>query len=217
MVLTPSEALVRILKKRGISPPVYFQTNGIDFSGIKVKSSYKKTGKIVHFGRLGLEKRIDVVIKALAKTSDIELDIYGDGPARESLEKLSLDLLLGDRVRFFGFVPNIKVKKIISNYDLFVTASPMETQGIVILEAMAAGLPVIGPKKLAIPDLIKDGVNGFVVDSLNPLLFAKSIKDVLGNEKIREKMGISSKELAMEHQIDKAYKNLLKRYESLIG
>lgn len=215
MVLTPSKALTRILKNKGIKPPVYFQTNGIDFSGIIEKKDYKKTGKIIHFGRLGPEKKTDIIIRSLQNINDVELHIFGDGPDRKRLEKLSLELSLNDRVRFFGFMPNEKIRKIIHEYDFFITASPMETQGIVILEAMAAGLPIIGVNKLAIPDLVKGGLNGYLVKEGDPNLMGEKIKEILKSESRRKKMGSYSQKMAKEHDIEKAYKLLVKRYKSL--
>lgn len=220
LVLTPSEVLARLLKRHGIKPPVMAQTNGIRSKDILIKKSYKKTGKILHFGRLGLEKDIDVVIKAFdiaqSKDKDLTLHIIGDGPARESLENLAAKLVLKDKVKFYGFVPHDEVVKKLRDYDLFVTASPMETQGLVVLEAMAAGLPVVGVDMLAVPEVVHDGINGYLVPRKNYKKMAEKMLDITSDTKKSEKFGQTSKEIAAKHEIGYAYHLLLEKYQDLI-
>jgi glycosyltransferase involved in cell wall biosynthesis len=219
MVLTPSEVLAKILKRKGIKVPVYAQTNGIMTQKITVKKSYKKTGRIIHFGRLGLEKDVDVVIRSfeLAKEKDksLTLHIIGDGPARESLENLVAKRVLTRSVKFYGFMEHDKVLKILKDFDLFVTASPMETQGLVLLEAMAAGLPVIGVDMLAVPEVAINGENGFVVPKRSYQKMAEKISFIMTDNNLRKKMGQKSREIASWHDINNAYQLLLKHYRQL--
>jgi glycosyltransferase involved in cell wall biosynthesis len=221
LVLTPSEVLAKLLRKHGIKPPVLAQTNGIQSKDILVRRDYKSTGKILHFGRLGLEKDIDVVIKAFElvnqKDRSYTLHIIGDGPARESLENLTSRLVLKDKIKFYGFVPHDQVVKKLKDYDLFVTASPMETQGLVILEAMAAGLPVVGVDMLAVPEVVHNSINGYVVPKGNYKKMSKKIIEIMSDEQKRQKMGKESIEIASRHEIGHAYQLLLEKYKGLLG
>lgn len=220
LVLTPSSVLANLLKNHGIRPPVMPQTNGIQSKDIPVKKEYKGTGKILHFGRLGLEKDIDVVIRAfdlaLQKDSSLSLHIIGDGPARGSLENLAAKLVLKDKVKFYGFVPHEKVVKLLKNFDLFVTASPMETQGLVVLEAMAAGLPVVGVDMLAVPEVVHNGINGYVVPRRNHKKMAEKIIEIIGDVAKSKAFGEESKRIASEHEIGHAYQLLKEKYLNLI-
>jgi len=220
LVLTPSNTLARILVKHGIKPPVMAQTNGIQSKSIVVKKSYKKSGKIIHFGRLGLEKDIDVVIRAfelaLQKDKSLTLHIIGDGPARASLENLVARRVLTDKVKFYGFMPHEEVMKILWKFDLFVTASPMETQGLVVLEAMAAGLPVVGVDMLAVPEVVLDSKNGYVVPRRNYKKMAEKILEITGDVIEQKEMGQKSIEIASKHEIGYAYQLLLEKYRALL-
>jgi glycosyltransferase involved in cell wall biosynthesis len=196
------------------------QTNGIQSKSIIVKKSYKKSGKIVHFGRLGLEKDIDVVIRAfelaLQKDKSLTLHIIGDGPARASLENLVAKRVLGSKVKFYGFMPHEEVMKILWKFDLFVTASPMETQGLVVLEAMASGLPVVGVDMLAVPEVVLDGQNGYVVPRRNHKKMAEKILAITGDVTKQKEMGQESIKIASKHEISYAYELLLEKYQSLM-
>ncbi len=163
-VFTPSATLKRELMRHGVTSPVDHVSNGIDLSLIAVKASYEVTGKILHAGRRGQEKNVDVVIKAFARVAESQpgavLDIAGDGPAREGLEKLVRQLGMQKQIRFLGFVDRASLAQRYRDYDCFATASTIETQGIVLLEAMAAGLPVVGVRALAIPEIVRSGGTG---------------------------------------------------------
>ncbi|MDD3679208.1 MAG: glycosyltransferase [Patescibacteria group bacterium] len=221
LVLTPSKILAKILKKKGIKVPVFDQTNGIVTSKISVKKDYKKTGKIIHFGRLGLEKDVDVIIRAfeLAREKDrsLTLHIMGDGPARESLENLVAKRVLTKSVKFYGFVSHDKILKILKDFDLFVTASPMETQGLVILEAMAAGLPVVGVNALAVPEVVIEEKNGYTVSRRNHKKMAEKMLEIISDPKKFKSFGEDSKKIAAEHDIKKAYQRLKGHYYRVTG
>ncbi|MEM3852479.1 MAG: glycosyltransferase [Methanomassiliicoccales archaeon] len=119
---------------------------------------------LLYLGRVAYEKNIDAIIKALPLVSDksAKLLIAGDGPARQDLERMVRDMHLQDRVIFSGFVPEERLIDFYSAADVFVSASPFETQGLSILEAMACGRPVASLNYRAVKDYIIDGYNGFL-------------------------------------------------------
>ncbi len=192
-VITPSLTLKRELIRHGVTVPVDYVSNGIDLTLTRPKDSYAPTGRIIHAGRLGFEKNVDVVIKAFARALDhgvdLALDIVGDGPAREGLERLVQRLGLTASVRFLGFLDRSTLASRYRDYDLFVTASTIETQGIVLLEAMASGLPVVGVRALAIPEIVRTGRCGIVVPPFDEQSFARAIERLAGDDALRERFG----------------------------
>lgn len=216
LVLTPSSTLKRELVRHGVTVPVDHLSNGIDLTLVRVKESYARTGRIVHAGRLGHEKNVDVVIKAFARALahglDATLDVVGDGSARESLERLAARLSIVDRVRFLGFVARDDLVQRYREYDAFVTASTIETQGIVLLEAMAAGLPVVGVRALAIPELVRTGRSGIVVAPGDVQSFARAIERLAGDETLRTRMGLAAREDVQRHEVGRVVSELEELY-----
>lgn len=219
LVLTPSMTLKHELDAHGITVPVEHLSNGIDLALVRRKASYEPTGRLLHAGRLGAEKNVDVVIDAFARVLEDQprctLDVIGDGPAREQLEKRVKSLGLAGRVRMLGFMDRSALARAYCNYDAFVTASTIETQGIVLLEAMAAGLPVIGVDALAIPELVVDGRNGFVVAPGDPAALADAMRRMLAGHDLRERFGNACVADVQQHSLDSVVTRLEAIYARL--
>ena len=205
-VFTPSATLKRELMRHGVTSPVDHVSNGIDLSLITVKTSYERTGRVLHAGRLGKEKNVDVLIKAFARIAethpDMSLDIAGDGPARESLERLVVQLGLEKQVCFLGFVKRASLATMYGEYDCFATASTIETQGIVLLEAMAAGLPVVGVRALAIPEIVRSGRDGIVVPPFDVQALARAIERIVTEEPLRRRFGEACRVDVRSHDLN---------------
>lgn len=204
-VFTPSATLKRELMRHGVTSPVDHVSNGIDLSLMAVKESYAPTGRVLHAGRLGKEKNVDVLVKAFARIVDSQptasLDIAGDGPAREGLEKLVAHLGLQERVHFLGFVDRSSLAHMYRDYDCFATASTIETQGIVLLEAMAAGLPVVGVRALAIPEIVRTGRDGIVVAPFDVQSLARAMERLIAEEPLRRRFGEACRNDVKQHDL----------------
>ena len=157
--------------------------NGIDlarFKGLDRQRSRQKPGLgnefvVMTIARLESVKGIEYLIRAISKLKEaspqsinIKLVIVGDGSERENLESLSAKLGLTERVKFLGQIPNEKIPESLAEADCFCLPSLREGFGIVILEAQAAGIPVIGTKVGGILDLIEDDKTGILVESKKP-------------------------------------------------
>lgn len=209
-VVTPSLTLKRELMRHGVTAPVNHISNGIDLDLMPRKESYEASGRILHAGRLGPEKNVDVLLRAFARIAPtlpgVVLDIAGDGPARKSLELLVGKLGLSSRVRFLGFIDRTQLAALYREYDCFVTASTIETQGVVLLEAMAAGLPVVGVRALAIPEIVRTGRDGIVVPPFDEQAFARAIERVVTDDALRQRLGRNCvadvQPHALEHVVD---------------
>lgn len=221
LVLTPSNALKKELVKNGVKRRVEVLSNGIDLEYFKKKDNYSPKSKLIHVGRIGFEKNIDVVIRAIKiverKVPGIKLDIMGDGPAKKTLEKMVSDMGLSKNVKFWGFVPRENLQHLYSEYDAFVTASTMETQGLVILEAMSVGLPILGVDKLAVPDIVEHNVNGYISKPFDEKGLAGNILRLYQDPSRLEAFGKESIDLAQKHDVKSCAKKLIKIYEKLSG
>ena len=127
--------------------------------------------RLVTVGTLGrgVNKRVDVSIRAtaaaVARGADVGLVVIGDGAQRGELEALAADLAIADRVDFLGMRSDVPT--LIASCDLFVHAAPFEPFGIVCIEAMACGLPVIVPDGGGIGEAVRHGETGFIYRTLD--------------------------------------------------
>lgn len=219
LVLTPSLAMKKLLKKQGVEPKIEVMSNGIDYDFFKKKTSYAIGNKIVNIGRLGFEKRVDITIQAFAvalkDNPKLRLDIYGDGPAKKSLQVLAKKLGVSKNIKFWGVYDIAKVSQKLCEYDCLATASPIETEGIVLLEAMASGLPILGVRKLAVPDIIKDGKNGYLSNPSDIDGMSRNMLKIMESSKVLERLGKNALEVAKEHEVRICKKRLFGFYEKI--
>ncbi|MDD3263741.1 MAG: glycosyltransferase, partial [Candidatus Nanoarchaeia archaeon] len=155
LVTTPTKILAQDLKKHKLKRPIYPISNGLDLTLFSPKNKYDFKGKFLHVGRISFEKEIDILIKgfvfAQKEYRNISLDIYGDGPALEEL-KLMVKNNNYENIVFQGRVPREDLPSIYRNHDVFLTSSPIETQGLVAIEAASCGLPLIGVNRLGLKE-----------------------------------------------------------------
>ena len=217
VVLTPSVTLRDELVRHGVTVPVEYLSNGIDTSVVEPKADYAPTGRLIHAGRLGFEKNVDLVVRAFARLAErdarVSLDIVGDGPAYETVARLAGRLGVAERVHMRGFMDRAALGRIYREYDAFVTASTIETQGIVLLEAMSAGLPVVGVDALAIPELVRHERHGLIVPPGDEAAMADALERLLADDALRERMGSASRADVQVHEIHAIVDRLEELYE----
>jgi len=204
----------------GISVAKFAQTD----SRVKLRRQYHIRDDeqvLLWVGRLSYEKNLDVLVEACALALEtnqrIKLVMVGDGPARRSLEYMIKALELSDRVVITGLVSyqTLMDENLYALADLFVTASTYDTQGLSIIEAMAAGLPVIAPNVKAMPELVKG--NGLLVKPFSSKAMASAINRLLGNHKLYQRYVKKAREKAQLYSVEKSVDLLEKLYEELLG
>jgi glycosyltransferase involved in cell wall biosynthesis len=162
---------------------------------------------IITVARLEKVKGINYLIEAVSRLNlngtRIILDIIGEGSERRSLENLTERLNLRDRVRFLGEIPNEQISEYLAGGDCFVLSSLREGFGIVILEAQAAGLPVVASNVGGIPDLVEDGKTGLLVKPEDPDQLAVAINRVYSGWR---PSGISLEKYDWQDIADRVYK-----------
>ncbi len=115
---------------------------------------------LLYVGRLSAEKEIEQIKPVLDSIPNARLALVGDGPHRQTLEKH----FEGTATYFVGYLQGLDLGAAFASADAFVFPSRTETLGLVLLEAMAAGCPVVAARSGGIPDIVEDGVNGFLFD-----------------------------------------------------
>lgn len=175
---------------------------------------------ILHVGRLDIDKRVDRVIRATAqpiRESDAHLLVVGDGYQKHHLVRLCKELGIERRVHFTGFLPPDCLPDIYRIGIMFVTASEIETQGIVLLEAAASGLPIIAANATCISEIVHDHRNGFLIEPRNIPAFSDAITSLLDNPEHSQRMGQESRILAREHSLQRTWMLHEKLYLEMAG
>ncbi|TAN57087.1 glycosyltransferase family 4 protein [Patescibacteria group bacterium] len=227
-VISPSKALVKELLQYKLRRPVHVLSNPVDlkyFSTNKSKEYLRKKfhlnkPAIIHFGRLSYEKSTDLVLRAFAQILnwgiDAQLIVIGDGPERGKLEALGRKLNIDKSVEFTGTLRDNDLTERIAAGDFFVSASTIETQGLVFLEAMALGLPVIGVNAGGVPEYVDNGKNGFIVESGNVRAIAEAMKKFIDHPELRGSFGQNAKECMKKYDAETIVGEIEKIYSALV-
>jgi glycosyltransferase involved in cell wall biosynthesis len=195
-----------------------------DEKEIKNKYGLNDYHLIFSSGRLVERKGFKYLIEALPivskKFPNTKLIIGGDGPEKECLENLAMNLRLKENVIFPGFIPDINFPKYMKACDVFVLPAVVDgwgdTEGsaTILLEAMACGTPVVGTNVGGIPYAIKDGMGGFLVKQKDAGQLANKIIMLLEDEDLRKEMSKVGKKYVEEEfswvKIAERYKNIFK-------
>jgi 1,2-diacylglycerol 3-alpha-glucosyltransferase len=217
VVIAPSPSAAKVIRKKGI--PCEAINYGIKYD-VKPKKGVRLNRSILVVSRLSFEKDIQVVVDAFSllaqKHPELRLTIVGDGPARKSLESLSTKLGISKKVTFTGMIKRDVLKNYYKSHGIFATGSTYELFGYTTAEAMSAGLPIVGVKAQGTEDLVKNGVNGFLVKPYDVKGFAEAIERVLDDRAMAKKMGNASMKLIKEYSAEKCGENHLRLYTRFI-
>jgi glycosyltransferase involved in cell wall biosynthesis len=175
---------------------------------------------ILHVGRLDTDKHVDRVILAAApamRHSEAHLLIVGDGRQKKHLMQLCRDLKIEDRVHFTGYVSMEQgLPELYRIACMFVTASEIETQGIVLLEAAASGLPLVAVHATCIAEIVYDGANGYLTEAGNVLAMSQSMNKILADPQKAASMGRISRRLAEGHPNQATFDEHERMYQKMV-
>lgn len=221
VVTTPSKSMKKELIKNGLKKRIEVVSNGVDLHLFRKRKRKRKKFRILYVGRVSYEKNIDIVLKAVSifskRCQDFEFLVVGSGPDNKKLELLGKELGIGRYTNFIGAVNNRKLPYIYSSSDIFVTASTIETEGIVLLEAMACGLPVIGVDARAVPEIVKDNFNGITVMRGDYKAMSKAILKLHDDAKLRKKMGSNAIKMVRRYDVRICMSKMEAIYKRLIS
>ncbi|EMJ95993.1 glycosyltransferase [Leptospira alstonii] len=206
LIISPSHLIEKQLREFGLKTKIAVISNGLDLTSFKgTIKQLPSAPKLLHVGRISYEKNCDVILNAFKlihdEIPDSTLTIIGDGPALSSLRVQAQNLGVENAVTFTGFIKREQLPEEYPKYDLFLTASTMETQGLVILESVACGLPAVGVDSFAIPELIHDGKNGFIAKPFDVKGIAEKAVAILKDPLLYEKFSKESIKISKGHEM----------------
>ncbi len=221
-LIVPSRYAERMLRSHGIENTVVLP-NGIEYGffskgkkgRIRKKHNLKNKNIILHVGRLVKEKNIDFIIEnahgIINKNPDAVFLIVGKGPEERSYkEKVKMNNL-EEHFIFTGFVEKKELADYYTDADVLSFTSFFDTQGLVALEAMAAGTPVVAPLESASAEYIKEGKNGYLFK--DRLDFPDKISEAIKN---KEKMSEECRKIAEEYDVKKTAEKIEEIYLSYV-
>lgn len=186
---------------------------------LKKKLNIKENEIVINYvGRLAKEKSVEVLIEAqasLVKKYKVKLLIVGSGPDLEHYQSLSKKLKIENQVIFTGAVPWEEVPYYYGISDIFATASVTETQGLTVIEAMAAGLPVVCADDESFTDVVVDSLNGKLFKTKRQ--YKKCIEEILNDEKLLNTMRKQARITAESHSLKYYAEKILDVYNCAIG
>ena len=228
-VTVPSRTGMKILREAGLKTPLQVISNGIElkkYYRTRVSPQvYKKYGirkgvpVFLVVGRLDKDKKTDMIIRATAvavRSSKLQMVAVGKGKDSKQFKNLARRLGLDGVLVFTGYVPEEDLIKIYNLADVYVAPGLAELQGMAVMEAMATGLPILAADAVALPELVENGVNGF--------LFKPTVKDLaekmllmLANRNRWKQMGGKNVRKIQAHDIPVVLDQIERLYRQLIA
>jgi 1,2-diacylglycerol 3-alpha-glucosyltransferase len=209
-VVVPSQPMLDVLRTYGIKTTANVIPTGLqagsfaDADGIIFKKIYgieNSRPMLLYVGRVAFEKNIPFLfemIKVLAERHpNVLLVVAGEGPAERALHQLAITLKIEDNVKFIGYLDrDTELNACYRSADVFVFSSKSETQGLVLLEAMAQGTPVVAIAELGTASILVEG-EGAMISSENTTEFAEKVASLIEDHEQRNTLGESAKDYTL--------------------
>ncbi|MBA2301618.1 MAG: GT4 family glycosyltransferase PelF [Acidobacteria bacterium] len=217
-VVANSHAAADRLRAEGVEDDkILVIPNGIDPGMFAAHRYSSEPRRVTMIACLREEKRIDVLVRAvprvLARYPDAQFTLAGDGTCRNELVDLVQQLGVADRVRFLGHRED--VPDVLAEADVFVLPSRSEAFPNSVMEAMAAGVPVVASDVGGIPELVRDGATGRLVPPGNVDALANALLDLLGNPRQVEEFGRAGRRIIEQtYSFDRMVDQFETLYES---
>lgn len=231
VTMPTKQAISNLLKERELDVPVAAVSNGVDLSNFKpgkvAEGIYEKYDLpedrliVLYVGRVDPEKKIGTILsafnKARMKVPKATMVVVGDGVDRLRLEKEAKRLGLSDSVKFLGRVLPPDLYELYKVGVVFATASEIETQGIVLIEAAATGLPLIAVDKGAVSEVCRTNENGFLCKPGDVSEISDALIKILTDKKLRDKFSDNSIKIAKEHDFETTLDRFINIYNKVIS
>jgi glycosyltransferase involved in cell wall biosynthesis len=227
-VIVPSKSMLNILSEvYEFNKPTTVVPTGVDLrpyqssdrNAVRTRYPWRDDFVIISVGRLAPEKNWPTLLEAFAEVlvhhPHIRLVLIGDGPDSRKLKRLSKRLGIADHVDFLGRLPFEDVPAHLKAADLFAFTSHTETQGLVTLEAMAAGLPVVAVDAAGTHDVVEHEVSGLLTED-NSHAMAAAIKRMLDDPEVLDFFQRASLKRSSELEIGKQAERLIDVYQEVL-
>jgi glycosyltransferase involved in cell wall biosynthesis len=228
LVIAPSQGTKQVLQELGVTCHIEVIPNGVDVTQFQRPSapiSKRDLGipdrapVAITVGRLGPEKNLSFLLRAFTRTArevpDLHLVLVGDGPERNHLEEMAHLLELTPRVHLVGEVPYAELPNWLALGDLFAFASVSESHPLVVLEALAAGLPVLAIPCPGVEETIMDDLNG-LTSSEDTDVFAAQMRRLATDPGLRARLAAGSRETCVQYDVRRTSATLASHYERLV-
>ncbi|AOY86750.1 glycosyl transferase family 1 [Marinobacter salinus] len=231
-VIVPTDSTEEYLRMIGVKTPTFVQPTGIEYqrfqdvsdeeiSQLREKLKLTDEKVFVSVSRLSNEKNIDFMIEAidtLRHESEVPFRflMIGDGHQRDRLQQKINDLNLQEHFNLVGAVPPEEMAIWYRLGDVFLFASKSETQGMVILEAMAAGLPVVAVRSSGIDDVIRHGFNGFKTPE-KQTQWVEEVKRLLEDDELRQEMAGRALAFAKDFSVEQFARDVRAIYANTLA
>lgn len=224
LIIAVSSSVKEFLVQHNLAPESRMKVipNGIDLESLKVKGKRLK-GKVGnHFiigniGNLNLQKGqtylIEAMIEVIKRYPHAMLEIVGEGEERSNLEFKIQNLKLEKHITLLGSKANPAEE--MQKWDVFVSSSIAETFGIVVLEAFAAGLPVVATRVGGVPDIVRDKKNGLLIPPRSPKALADAITEILSRPALKESLIRAGKDRIRDFDWRKIINQLEREYSKV--
>lgn len=199
LIFAPTGMMKDYLMKQGTKTRISVLPTGLDDASFEmnqersgqIRAQYLRDGYKWLFAttaRLEKEKNLEFLLRGAARLKEragacFRIMIIGDGTEKKNLERLAKQLEIEEQVVFTGKLPNTQVRHYLNAADAFLFASKSETQGIVLLEAMAAGCPVTAVAASGVSDVVKQGVNGYMTIE-DETAWAAAVEKMMGEKRL---------------------------------
>lgn len=228
MVISPSRGMEKVLRQYGVQGPIEVVPNGVDLTRFHnarplPRSEFGFTDDdilLVYAGRIAPEKNLDFLFQAFKGITDllpnVQLLIAGGGQKdhMEAITPIPGELGIANRVRFVGMIPYDKLPSYLAMCDVFVTASVTEVHPLSVIEAMGAGLPILGIDSPGVGDSVVDGESGLLAKD-DIASFTAKLTFLCLNRDLHKKFGAAARIASEQYSIERTTKIMLEHYSRL--
>ncbi len=227
-VMVATRAVRDVLQQQGVRRPIEIVAQGVPAvqpeadarAHIRRALGVPETVPLLLYtGRLTKEKGLALLLRSVARLDGgrpFRLCLVGGGPMERALRAQAMSLGLGARVTFAGWVPHAQVADYYAAADLFVFPSPTDAMGLVLVEAMSAGLPCVAIDRYGPSEVVVDGLTGFVTP-FEERPFSNAIRQLLEDTALRERMSLTARARARDYDPEAMAARLVRVYADAIA
>jgi len=229
LVIAPSAGMEKVLRQFNVEGNIAVIPNGVELKNFHEAKPFSRAELgytaddilLVYAGRLAPEKNLPFLLKSFAGVAqtlpNAHLLLVGSGIQQfeEEIRNMAGELGLGERIRFTGRIAYDQLPAYLAMCDIFVTASITEVHPLSVIEAMGAGLPIMGIHSVGVGDTVQDGISGLLATHDLPAFTAKLTRLCL-DPNLRTQMSKSAREASSAYAIERTTSLMLGHYEKLM-
>jgi 1,2-diacylglycerol 3-alpha-glucosyltransferase len=228
-VIAPSQSIADLLQQRGVNTPIEVVPTGVypqrfasgDGAAVRKQHAIAADATVIgHLGRLAPEKNLAFLAHAVANVAvekpEVHFLVIGAGPSEQEIEHIFAQAGVADRLHMTGVLQQQALIDALHAMDVFAFASFSETQGIVLTEAMAAGLPVVALDASGVREVVQHERNGLLIQEHTTAAFASALKQITAaTAQQRETLKQGAKATAEEHAMSRSAAKALQCFRAL--